>query len=309
MENFDSQTFKVRDAKSYDSVTDEFDFYTERVTRELAARMVSLADIESNDSVLDVGTGTGIVALQAAQMLGSNGEVHGIDLSEAMVDASRRKAARTKFSAKVRFSPMDAEALDFDERTFDKVLSLYALLHFPNPLVALKEISRVMRPGGKLVLAVGSRPPIFSLTGWLHRAKHFPDFVQRFRGNQLVAPNFLDALVEENLPLTGDPEESELASHSHNRTQPVAELIGQAGLEILKTDWHGNVETLETAEEFWEIQRTFSSIARKRINAAAQEKVELLRLKFLEKCRSVQSSGGKLVYPFGAFYVVARKPQ
>ncbi len=307
METFDSQTFKIRDASSYDSVTDEFDLYTERVTRELAARMVSLADIEPNDSVLDVGTGTGIVALQAAQILGSKGEVHGIDLSEAMVNASRRKAAQMTFSAKVQFSPMDAEALDFADQTFDKVLSLYALLHFPNPLAAIKEISRVMRPGGKLVLAVGSRPPIFSLSGWLHRAKHFSDFVQRFRGNQLVAPNFLDALVEENLPLTGEPEESDLASHSHNRTQPVAELVGQAGLEILKTDWHGNMEALETPEEFWEIQRTFSSISRKRLSMANPEEVESLRRKFLEKCQQVQARGGRLVYPYGAFYVVARR--
>ncbi|MDQ3180313.1 MAG: class I SAM-dependent methyltransferase, partial [Acidobacteriota bacterium] len=218
------------------------------------------------------------------------------------------KAVRLNLEAKIKFSRMDAEALEFDAQTFDKVVSLFALLHFPNPQTALKEIFRVMRPGGKLVLAVGSSPP-FSLSGLVHRAKHLSDFVQRLRGKQLVAPFFLDSMVEENLPKIGEAEESHLAHHSHNRTQPVAELIKQAGFEILKTDWSGDMEIVETPEEFWEIQRTFSSIARKLINDAAPEKSELLYNQFLEKCRWVQASGGKLVYPFGAFYVVARKPQ
>jgi hypothetical protein len=66
---------------------------------------------------------------------------------------------------------------------------------------------------------------------------------------------------------------------------------------------------LNTPEEFWEIQRTFSSIARKRIAGAAPEMVNLLREDFLRKCRDVQERGGRLVYPFAAFFVVARRAQ
>ncbi len=65
MQTLDSQTFKTRDAASYDAVTEQFDFFTEHLTSPLAARMISLAEIKQTDSVLDVGTGTGIVALQA----------------------------------------------------------------------------------------------------------------------------------------------------------------------------------------------------------------------------------------------------
>lgn len=302
-----SQAFKTRDATSYDSLAEQFDYYTERLSHKLAARMVALAEIAPTDRVLDVGTGTGVVALQAAQIVGEQGKVDGIDLSDGMLETANTKAKRLNLEAKVKFSRMDAEALEFDEQIFDKVVSLFALLHFPNPLVALKEILRVMRPGGKLVLAVGSSPP-FSLSGLVHRAKHLPDFVQRLLGKQLAAPSFLDSMVEENLPKNDEAEESHLAHHSHNRTQPVATLIKQAGFEILKTDWLGATEVIETPEEFWEIQRTFSSIARKRINDAAPEKSELLYNQFLEKCRRVQAGGGKLVYPFGAFYVVAQKP-
>ena len=166
-----------------------------------------------------------------------------------------------------------------------------------------------MRPGATLVLAVGSRPPMFSASGLMHVIKTLPDIGRRIRGRQLVAPNFLDSLVELRIPKKNMAEESLLASHSHDRTGGVAELVRSAGFKVLQTDWQGNQAEMETPEEFWEIQRTFSSIARKRLNAASPEDVESLRGEFLEKCRSVQSAGGNLVYPFAAFYVVARKPE
>lgn len=302
-----SQAFKIRDATSYDLLAAQFDYFTERFSPKLAARMVALAEIAPTDRVLDVGTGTGIVALQAATIVGEAGKVDGIDLSDGMLEIARQKAVRLNLEAQVKFSRMDAEALKFDEQIFDKVVSLFALLHFPNPLVALKEFFRVMRRGGKLVLAVGSSPP--DSAGRRHRVNRFSDFVQKFRVKQLVAPFFLEALVEENLPKPAESEKSQLTSQSPNQTPSVAELVAQAGFEILQTDWLGMTEIIETPEEFWAIQRTFSSVVRHRINDAAPEKVVLLYNNFLEKCRRVQASGGKFVYPFGAFYVVARKPR
>jgi ubiquinone/menaquinone biosynthesis C-methylase UbiE len=307
MQTLDSQTFKTRDATSYDSLTEQFDFFTERLSSPLAAQMVSLAEIKPQGSVLDVGTGTGVVALQAAKKIGMDGKVHGIDLSEGMLATARAKAVRLGLAEKVEFSRMDAEKLEFTDASFDTVVSLFALLHFPDPLTALREIYRVLSPGGRLVLAVGSSPPLFSVSGLTHRLKILPDLVRRKQGRQLVAPNFLDALVEQYLPETGGVEESHLASHSHNRSSGVFELVQTAGFKVLQTDWRGHQSQFETPGEFWEIQRTFSSIARKRLNAAPPEKVESLRQKFFEGCRQVQSRGGNLVYPFAAFYVVAEK--
>lgn len=308
MQTLDSETFKTRDATSYDAVTEQFDFYTERLTSPLAAHLVSLAEIKPSDSVLDVGTGTGVVALLAAKKIAEGGKVHGIDLSEGMLATATAKAEKLGLKEKVKFSQMDAENLEFEAETFDAVVSLFALLHFPNPLTALKEIYRVMRPGGRFVVAVGSSPPLISLSGLIHRFKILPDLLRRSQGKQLVAPNFLNSLVERHLPETDEPEESHLASHSHNRTQGVAALVQSAGFKVLQTDWQGHQAQLETPEEFWEIQRTFSSISRKRLSNAAPEKVESLRQEFFRQCRTVQSRGGNLVYPFAAFYVVARKP-
>ncbi len=303
----DSQTFKSRDATSYDAVTEQFDFFTGRLTSPLAAHLVSLAEIKPSNSVLDVGTGTGVVALLAAKKTAEGGKVHGIDLSEGMLATARTKAEKLGLEENVKFSQMDAENLEFDPETFDAVVSLFALLHFPNPLTALKEIYRVMRPGGRFVVAVGSSPPLIPLSGLIHRFKILPDLLRRSQGKQLVAPNFLNSLVERHLPETDEPEESHLASHSHNRPQGVVALVKSAGFKVLQTDWQGHQAQLETPEEFWEIQRTFSSISRKRLSNAAPEKVESLRQEFFGQCRTVLSRRGNLVYPFAAFYVVAQK--
>lgn len=302
-----SQEFKTRDATSYDALTEQFDFFTERLSSPLAARMVSLAEITPSDSVLDIGTGTGVVALQAAKRIGPGGKVTGIDLSEGMLATAEAKAEKLGLAEKVKFSRMDAEKLEFPDESFEAVVSLFALLHFPDPLTALKEIYRVMKPGGRLVVAVGSSPPLFSVAGLTHRLKVLPDLVRRKQGKQLVAPGFLDSLVARFLPDSNGTEESHLASHSHDRTAGVSELVRAAGFKVLQTDWQGHQAEFEKPEEFWEIQRTFSSIARKRVSDSAPEKVEALRWEFFERCREVQSRGGNLVYPFAAFYVVAQK--
>ena len=304
---FDSQEFKTRDATSYDALTAEFDLFTERLTSGLAAHMVALAAIKPSDRVLDVGTGTGVVALQAAARTGAGGRVDGIDLSAGMLAAARAKAEKLGLADRVSFTAMDAEKLEFADETFDVVVSLYALLHFPDPLAALKEIRRVLKPGGRVVVAGGSSPSLLSAAGLRHAVKILPDLLRRKQGRQLVAPAFLDALVAEHLPETDGQEESHLASRSHNRTGGVAALVELAGLKVLKTDWRGGQAVMETPEEFWEIQRTFSSISRKRLNDAAPDEVAAVRARFLEQCRAVQSRGGNLVYPYGAFFVTAEK--
>ncbi|MEO6655361.1 MAG: methyltransferase domain-containing protein [Pyrinomonadaceae bacterium] len=309
MQNTDSHNFKSRDASSYDSVTAEFDYFTERLTSPLAERLLAHARIKDSDSVLDIGTGTGVVALRAAQNIGPRGKVYGIDLSEGMLEAAAAKALDLSVAEKVQFIRMDAEELSFDAESFDVVVSLFALLHFPDPLTALREIFRVTRRGGRLVVAVGSRPSLFSLSGLGNHIKLVPDFVRRVVGKQLVAPGFLDSLVVRRFPDVGEHEESDLASHSHDRSQGVVDLVQAAGFKITHTDWQGHQAVIETPEEFWEIQRTFSSISRKRLGAGTPEGVEALRTEFLGKCRTVQSRGGSLVYPFAAYYVVANKPE
>jgi hypothetical protein len=125
----------------------------------------------------------------------------------------------------------------------------------------------------------------------------------------LIAPNFLDSLVTARIPVSDEPEVTTLASHHLIRAQKVASLTREAGFARLRTFWQGYRCQIEMPEEFWDIQSTFSSIARKRLLKASPEQVQAVREEFLAACRRTQSKFGHLVYPVGAFYVAAERPR
>ncbi len=307
-DTLDSTKFKTRDASSYDPLTAEFERFTRRLTQPLAERMVNLAKLLPSERVLDLGTGTGIVALAAARRANFHGGITAVDLSEGMLSAAKSRALQEGFSGHVAFSQMDAEALALKNAAFDVALSLFALLHFPNPLLALQELFRVLRPGGRLVLAVGSGPAWPSWNSLTEGVKFLRRRLAIRRNRLLIGPSSLNDLIARRLEGRTDPEESSLAREGRKRTRRVPELIRDAGFCSLQTSWCGAEAVIETPEEFWDLQRTFSSFARKRLLDVDARLAEAVRAEFLETCREVQARGGKLTYPYGALYVVAKRP-
>ena len=135
-----AEAFKHSDATSYDAVVDDFARFTVRFSQPIAERISDLASLKATDHVLDVGTGTGVVALEAALRLGVIGRVDAIDLSAGMLATAERLAALESAGKGIEWRSMDAEALAFQDAHVDVVMSLFALLHFPNPLAALCEM-------------------------------------------------------------------------------------------------------------------------------------------------------------------------
>lgn len=115
--------------------------------------LLDAAALAPGERVLDVACGTGLVALEAARAVGATGWVVGVDLSDRMVDAARDRAGAQQLR-NVDFARMDAEALGLPEGDFDVVLCALGLMYMPDPPRALREMRRVLRPGGRLVLAV-----------------------------------------------------------------------------------------------------------------------------------------------------------
>jgi ubiquinone/menaquinone biosynthesis C-methylase UbiE len=122
----------------------------ERAFRE---RLVRLARLEPGQSVLDIGCGTGSLAIAAKRRGGRSGTVEGIDASLAMVARARRKAS--KAGVDVPFTSGVVEALPFPDGHFDAVLSTVMLHHLPREArqQCAREMRRVLKPGGR-VLAV-----------------------------------------------------------------------------------------------------------------------------------------------------------
>jgi ubiquinone/menaquinone biosynthesis C-methylase UbiE len=300
----DPERFKVQDASSYDPVAHDFDRFTSRFTPPIARQVNTLAGLRPGNTVLDVGTGTGVVAMDAAERVSPGGKVTGIDLSQGMLAIARGHGER--YRGTLDFREMDAERLLFEGASFDSVVSLFALLHFPDPLRALVEIHRVLRPGGSLALAVGSRPPL-SFSGIAHRIGRIPFYLEHLRRRVLIAPAFIDELVARHIPENAAPEETELASNSRNRSTAVPQLLEQAGFTNVAVSWQGFEAELARAEEFWDVQCTYSSIARKRLAAATSGQRRAVEAEFKSRCAQTLARGGRLVYTYAALYVSARK--
>src|SRR4051794_9867863 len=111
--------FKLADAASYDDVSHSFAHFTDLVSTPLAATMVRLASVAGEGSILDVGTGSAVVALAAAGRPGARGPVVGLDLSEGLLSVARARAAQTPRDAGLWLLRGDAEALPLRTRSFD----------------------------------------------------------------------------------------------------------------------------------------------------------------------------------------------
>jgi ubiquinone/menaquinone biosynthesis C-methylase UbiE len=120
---------------------------------EAQAALLAVTSLAAGEQVLDIACGTGLVSFQAARAVGPTGRVVGIDLSERMVAAAERRAGDLALS-NCSFSRMDAETLGLPDASFDVVLCALGLMYMPDPEQALREMSRVLRPGGRLSLAV-----------------------------------------------------------------------------------------------------------------------------------------------------------
>lgn len=304
----DNIDFKTADADSYNSVVDYFDQYTERFTCHMPGPMLSMAQLPAAGKVLDIGTGTGVVALEIASAMGEAGSVTGVDLSDGMLKTAREKAARKGLDKRIDYRKMDAERLELADNSFDAAVSLYALRHFPNPDKSVAEIYRVLKPGARIVVAVGSSPALLSAAGLRAAIRRVGSIVRRLQGRELAACEFIDSLVEKHIPKPVGDEIAGWVGDHHGFSGSIKGLVEAAGFTDIQSDWKGQYSIIESPEDFWLLQMTFSSLARKRIAAADELAVEELKSEFYRSCEKILKKNGRLVYQTGAAIVSGQKP-
>lgn len=139
----------MRDADMPHSAAEVYEeFFVPALFRQWGHLVADEAGIAPGARVLDVACGTGVLACAAAERAGPTGAVTGLDINEDMLAVARRKSTR------IAWQHGRAESLPFPDASFDRVVSQFGLMFFEDRVAALREMMRVLRPGGRLVVAV-----------------------------------------------------------------------------------------------------------------------------------------------------------
>lgn len=179
-------------------------------------RAAALAALEPGNRVLDVATGTGDLAFELARLVGPRGEVVGLDFVPNMLALAQRKAERREEGKWCRFVAGNAMALPFPDATFNAVTIGFGLRNLRDVGAALREMMRVVQPGGRVVVLELSQPVwpglkqlyafyFHRLVPWIGRAvqgvsgpyHYLPESVRRFPDQKRLRAIMVEAGLHE----------------------------------------------------------------------------------------------------------------
>jgi demethylmenaquinone methyltransferase / 2-methoxy-6-polyprenyl-1,4-benzoquinol methylase len=157
---------KAQVAKMFDEIAFRYDFMNHFLSAGIDKgwRRKALLEIKSLQPkhILDVATGTADVAIMAAEMLSAD-KITGIDISDGMLDLGRKKLKEKGLDQKIELLNGDSETINFPDNTFDAVTVAFGVRNFEHLEQGLREMLRVLKPGGKLVVLEFSRPKKFAM--------------------------------------------------------------------------------------------------------------------------------------------------
>jgi SAM-dependent methyltransferase len=228
----------------------------EKGSRPVSEWMVEALDPQPGGTVLELAAGPGDVGYVAAQRLGDEGRLISSDFSSEMVEVARRRAAELGLE-NVEHRVIDAESIELEDDSVDGVLCRFAYMLMPNPEAALAETRRVLRPGGRLALAVWSTPernPWISVGG-------------RILGGLGLAPP----------PQPGEPGMFVLADESRLRS-----LLEGAGFTVERVEELPVLLHYRGVDEYIASARDTGGMFARIWNAASDEEHEAIGAKLLE---------------------------
>jgi len=147
--------------------------------------LIERADLQRGERVLDIACGTGVVTRLAAQKVGVEGQVTGLDLNPGMLAVARSLSPGS--GASITWVESSAVAMDVPDAAFDVVVCQQGLQFFPDQPAALREIRRVLVPGGRVILSVWKGPSAYSIAVSEAIEKHVDaETATRFHASKVV---------------------------------------------------------------------------------------------------------------------------
>lgn len=156
----DLDTYRETSLRTWDKMASGWEERREWIledTRFIYDWLLDQADPQPGETVLEIACGTGDLGLMAAERVGDEGRVIVTDFSPEMLEAARRNAER-QGAGNVEHRVLDAERMDLEDGSVDKVLSRWSYMLMADPGQALKETRRVLRDGGANCFAVWQTP-------------------------------------------------------------------------------------------------------------------------------------------------------
>lgn len=241
--------------------------------------IINLLQLNGDEKVLDIASGTGEPALTIAQML-KEGSVIATDLSEGMLQVAKQKAATQKLN-NLEIRMCDATELPFGDEIFDAVSCRFGYMFFPDMLIATQEIVRVLKPGGRIATSVWNGPEHnFWITALMGTIKEH---------------------IEVEAPPPGAPSMFRCAGEGFMKN-----IFSKAGLQNVSQKEVSSEMEAESAEVYWEMMTEIGAPIVAALSKADDATMRLIKNEVIQKITEKFGSG-KIRIPASALVVYGEK--
>jgi len=247
--------------------------YDNEFTYRRAIPLIELVPLQNGQQVLDIATGTGIIAIAASEIVGSQGKVIGVDFSPGMLKQARRKIAAAGLQ-NIELIEADADTITFADEQFDAIFCATAIVLLSNIPAALRQWYRWLKPGGTVAFSCWSETSFFTQIIMKICAKYGFELPNLHK--PLGSPEKCSALLQDigfqDIQIKTEQFGSYLSlDEAKNFWQgtwlcpnghPLLHL-SDAQIEPLKADFRAEVETFATDKGVWQEKTTFFVVGKK----------------------------------------------
>jgi len=252
---------QAKAATTYNAAADAYDSPANSFWARFGQRTIDRLGLRPGEQVLDVCSGSGASAIPAAEKVGPNGSVIGVDLSERLLGLARAKAA-SRGLRNIEFRTADMLELPFAEGRFDAVVCVFGVFFVPDMAAAVRSLWHVVRPGGRLAITTWG-PRFFEPANsafWNSVREVRPELYKGFNPwDRIVEPSAVLALLRE-----AGVEGGEAATEAGEHPIPSPEAWWSA---VTGSGYRGTVEQLNAVQRDHVHKANLDYVRKSRIKA------------------------------------------